>query len=123
VSKVNRELRALVQRDAFDRSEIDAVTVTGIAHDAIVATAGAWRADLIVLGLPRRSRLGDFVAGSTVRKVLRHAASPVLLVPGPATANAARRVRDNEIDAAPAADLVAWSTAKGAPTSIDGRAS
>ena len=79
----NRELRSLIPPDAWNWSEIDVATVSGLAHEAIVATASKRRADLVVLGLPRRSRLEEFVAGSTVNRVLRRTTSPVLLVPGP----------------------------------------
>ena len=53
------------------------------ANEAIALAASGWGADLVVLGLPRRSRMEEFVAGSTVHRVLRRTTSPVLLVPGP----------------------------------------
>lgn len=86
VARVNRELRSLIPADAPNGSEIEVATVSGQAHKAILAAASERRTDLIVLGLPRRSRLEKFVAGSTVDKVLRRATSPVLLVPAPSTA-------------------------------------
>ena len=91
VARVNRRLQSLIPTDAFNWSDIEVSTVSGIGHQAILSSASAREADLIVLGLPRRSRLDEFVAGSTVHRVLRRAKVPVLLVPGPA---AMRRVLD-----------------------------
>ncbi len=86
VERVNRELRSLIPMGAVDRSQIDVATVSGLAHEAILAAAAERRADFIVLGLPRRSRIEQLVTGSTAHRVLRRAASPVLLVPGPSSA-------------------------------------
>ncbi len=85
VARVDRELRSLIPPDAFNWSDIEVETVSGAAHGAIVAVAAARPTDLIVLGLPRRHRLEQLVAGSTAHKVVRRATAPVLLVPGPAT--------------------------------------
>ena len=95
VARVNRELRSLIPPDALNWSEIDVKTVSGLAHDAIVAAASERRADLVVLGLPRRARLEEFVAGSTVHRVLRRTTSPVLLVPGPPTASMVRPAEEH----------------------------
>ena len=97
VARVNRELQSLIPPDALNWSEIDVATVSGLAHEAIVAAASEQRADLIVLGLPRRSRVEEFVAGSTVHTVLRRTTSPVLLVPGPATANLVRPADEDAV--------------------------
>ena len=87
VARVNRELRSLIPPDAWNWSEIEVATVSGLAHDAIVAAASERRADLLVLGLPRRARMEELATGSTVHGVLRRTTSPVLLVPGAATAS------------------------------------
>jgi universal stress protein E len=100
VARVNRELRSLIPSEALNWSEIDVATVSGLAHEAIVAAASQQRADLIVLGLPRRSRMEEFVAGSTVHTVLRRTASPVLLVPGPATMSLVRPVDQDDVHVA-----------------------
>lgn len=84
--EVARELHSLVPADAFNWSDIDVAAVSGVAHGAIVKAAAEQPTDLVVLGLPRRGRLEQFVAGSTAQKVIRRATSPVLMVPGPATA-------------------------------------
>lgn len=103
VARVNGELRSLVPPDAFNWSDIDVETVSGTAHGAIVTAAAERPTDLIVLGLPRRHRLEQLVAGSTAHKVVRRATAPVLLVPGPATPVLHRR-------GTPAGDLVAHHT-------------
>jgi hypothetical protein len=63
--------------------------VSGIPHDAILAAATARRADLIVMGLPRRPRLEEFLTSSTVKQVLRRTTRPVLIVPLPSSAGMA----------------------------------
>jgi len=85
VARINRGLRRLIPSGAMNWSTIDTTTVTGEAREGILAVASRTRADLIVLGLPRRSRIEEFVAGTTVHGILRRATSPVLLVPGPPT--------------------------------------
>ena len=86
VDKVKRQLRALVPPDAFNWCEVETEVVSGIPHDAIVATARARKADLVVIGRPRRTRLDRIVMASTVSGVLRRARSPVLAVPEPSDA-------------------------------------
>ena len=81
--RINRELQSLIPSDALHWTGVDSTTMLGPAPQAILAQASSERADLVVLGVPRRSRLTDLVAGSTVHKVVRWATSPVLLVPGP----------------------------------------
>ncbi len=84
-TRIDRELQALVPLPARHWSEVDSAAVLGEADEVILEQASRERADLIVLGLPRRSRLAALVAGSTAPKVLRRTTSPVLLVPGPST--------------------------------------
>ena len=96
VARVNRELQSLIPSDALNWSEIHVATLSGLAHEAIALAASGWGADLVVLGLPRRSRMEEFVAGSTVLRVLRRTTSPVLLVPGPSTASRARPADEHD---------------------------
>jgi nucleotide-binding universal stress UspA family protein len=49
------------------------------AAEAIVAEAAEWGADLIVLGVPRRSELATRLFGSVTLRVLLHAPCPVLV--------------------------------------------
>jgi nucleotide-binding universal stress UspA family protein len=83
VEKVKRELRTLVPPDALNWCEVETEVVSGIPHDAIRAIATARKADLVVIGLPRRTRLDRIVMASTVSGVLRRARCPVLVVPRP----------------------------------------
>jgi nucleotide-binding universal stress UspA family protein len=83
VARVRQDLRALVPADALNWCEVDTEVVSGLAHEAIPATAAAQHADLIVIGAPRRPRFEQVMTGSTVKGVLRRAPSAVLIVPGP----------------------------------------
>jgi nucleotide-binding universal stress UspA family protein len=83
VEKVKRGLRSLVPPDALNWCEVDTDVVSGIAHDAINATAAARKADLVVLGTPARSRFDRIAMASTPSGVLRRARCPVLAVPRP----------------------------------------
>lgn len=49
------------------------------AAQAITADATEWAADLIVLGVPRRSRLATRLFGSVALRVQQHAPCPVLV--------------------------------------------
>jgi len=95
VARVNRELQSLIPPAALNWSEIEVATVYGEAPRAILAAASERRTELIVLGLPRRPRLEQFLAGSTAHKVLRRTTSPVLLVPGPSTVSMFRPVAEH----------------------------
>jgi nucleotide-binding universal stress UspA family protein len=57
------------------------VVVTGDAHRGIVETATETAADLIVMGVAPRTWIDEAVSGSTLRRVLRRARTPVLVVP------------------------------------------
>ena len=83
VERANRRLRSLVPPDVLNWASVDVATVSGRVQDAIVATASGRTTDLVVLGLPRRSRLEEVIAGSTVHGTLRRLRMPVLLVPAP----------------------------------------
>ena len=111
-ARITRALHSMVPPDALNWSEIDAVAISGHPGEAIPVEASSGRADLIVLGLPRRSWLEELVAGSTVRGVLRRTRVPVLLVPGPPrlgrvplAGDDASRLRPVPRAFAPAADL------------------
>jgi nucleotide-binding universal stress UspA family protein len=57
------------------------VVVTGDPAHGIVETARETEADLIVMGVAPRTWLDEAVSGSTLRRVLRRAKTPVLVVP------------------------------------------
>ena len=50
------------------------------AAESLLATAVAHSADLIVIGLHRRSPVGQLVTGSTAQQILPDAPCPVLTV-------------------------------------------
>jgi hypothetical protein len=52
-------------------------------HELIVTEAGAWPADLVVLGTHGRRGIGRVVLGSSAENVLRRSPIPVLLVRSP----------------------------------------
>jgi nucleotide-binding universal stress UspA family protein len=98
VAHVDRQLESLIPPDALNWAQIDVATVSGLAHEAIAAAASERRADLVVLGLSRRSRIDEFVSGSTVHRILRRMTSPVLLVPDLAKAAAVETDGEEEDD-------------------------
>ena len=59
---------------------VEEILTEGDAARQIVAVAGAWGADLIVMGSHGRGRLGLFLIGSTADAVIRKAHCPVLCV-------------------------------------------
>lgn len=83
------ELEQSVQREATALSErgIECVPVVlrqpTTAAAALMETAEEHHADLIVLGIPRRSPVGKLVLGSTAQEVLLGAPCPVLGVKVP----------------------------------------
>ena len=53
------------------------------AHEEILAVASERRADLVVIGLRRRTPVGKLLMGSTAQRVLLEATCPVLAVKSP----------------------------------------
>ena len=53
---------------------------TGTVFQSIVEAARTWKADVVVLGAHRRRILRDVVVGTTIERVIRTAAHPVLMV-------------------------------------------
>lgn len=53
------------------------------APEDILATAEEYDADLIVIGMRRRSAVGKLILGSNAQEVLLNAVCPVLAVPAP----------------------------------------
>jgi len=75
------EHAAMVARDAGVPFEQKLVEKIGAhAWKEIVAKAGEWHADLIVLGTHGRRGLKRLVMGSDAERVLRHSPIPVLMV-------------------------------------------
>ena len=63
------------------RLRVDARVTTGDPHRAILSVASEVKADLIVMGVPPRSRFDEVLFGSTLRNVLRRTKIPVLVLP------------------------------------------
>jgi nucleotide-binding universal stress UspA family protein len=86
-----RELLALMRRQAdeifasvgaeFPPSlRVQRLLREGDPAGEIIASAGEWNADLIVMGAHGRGRLATFLLGSTAEAVIRGAHCPVLTV-------------------------------------------
>lgn len=60
-------------RSAFPDWRVDADAVGGDAPHALIGTADAWQADLLVVGAPRRSALGRLLLGSVSKRVVADA--------------------------------------------------
>ena len=65
----------------FGANNVDTEVATGVADSAILDIARRRDADLIVMGIGHRSWLDRLLFGSTLRRVLRRATVPVLVVP------------------------------------------
>jgi nucleotide-binding universal stress UspA family protein len=66
---------------SFGAGNVETAVVTGIADGAILDSAERSGADVMVIGVARRSWLDRLVFGSTLRRVLRRTRIPVLVVP------------------------------------------
>lgn len=64
-------------RERFPGWEVRAEAVLDDPGHALLEKAEAWRADLIVLGMPDRSTLARFFRGSVTQRVLHHAGTGV----------------------------------------------
>ena len=78
-AQVAEHIRRKVRADASIR--VDARVTTGDPHHGILDIASEVKADLIVMGVPPRSRFDEVLFGSTLRSVLRRAKIPVLVLP------------------------------------------
>jgi nucleotide-binding universal stress UspA family protein len=83
-AQVAERIRRKVPADV--RLRADARVATGDPHRGILDIATEVDADLIVMGIPARSRFDEALFGSTLRQVLRRTTVPVLILPVPAGA-------------------------------------
>ena len=60
---------------------VDSRVTTGDPADGILAVSSEVHADLIVMGVPPRGRIDEVLFGSTLRRVVRRATNPVLVLP------------------------------------------
>ena len=77
-AQVAERLRKKMPADV--RIRVDARVTTGDAPRGILDIASEVKADLIVMGVPPRSRFDEVLFGSTLRTVLRRAEVPVLVL-------------------------------------------
>ena len=63
------------------RLRVDARVTTGDPHRRVLDIASEVDADLVVMGVPPRSRFDEVLFGSTLRKILRRTTIPVLVLP------------------------------------------
>lgn len=81
--KAGEKLSSMVSQ--FDcASAVDVEVKAGQAHATIVREAADWQADLIVLGIHRNANAAFPVVGTTMGRVVRECAVPVLVVMGQA---------------------------------------
>jgi nucleotide-binding universal stress UspA family protein len=66
--------------------DVDVRVTTGDPHRGILTVASEVDADLVVMGVPPRSRIDEVLFGSTLQRVLRRTKIPLLVVPVPAGA-------------------------------------
>ena len=76
---VDRRLRRAIPVAAA--RQVDARVTTGDPAPGILYVASGVDADLIVIGVPPRRRVGEALFGSTLRGVVRRATIPVLVLP------------------------------------------
>ena len=79
--------RLLKRVPAPARLRVDVRVTTGNPPRRILETASRVKADLLVMGVPPRSRLDEMLFGSTLRNVLRRTKIPVLVLSVPAGAH------------------------------------
>lgn len=77
----------------FGADDVDTEVATGFADGAIHEIAARSDADLVVMGIAQRSWFERLLFGSTLRRVLRRATVPVLVVPVAAGAQSASFLR------------------------------
>jgi nucleotide-binding universal stress UspA family protein len=77
-------LAEVASRLRTDELAVEEVVYPGAAAEAVLETARARTTNLIVMSTHGRSGLGRWLYGSVADQVLRHAATPVLLVPAAA---------------------------------------
>ena len=111
-SRVSDGVGNAIHDDIAERVTVIPAVLSGSPVRAIADYADRVSADLVVVGKKARRGSGsyrsagsfgaweEFVAGSTVHTVLRRTASPLLLVPGPATMSLVRPADQDDVHVA-----------------------
>jgi nucleotide-binding universal stress UspA family protein len=79
VAQVAERLRRKIPDDVDIR--VDTRVATGAPDRVILAAASEVEADLIVMGVPLRTRFDEVLFGSTLQRVLRRTKTPLLILP------------------------------------------
>ena len=79
LAQAEAHLRGAIPAGA--RHRVTPRVVAGAAGQAILDVAAEVDADLVVMGVPRRNRLGELFFGSTFRRVVRRSRRPILAIP------------------------------------------
>ena len=92
---VNRVLSRVSAMGQATEVAVETAVLTGGAGSAILSRAGAWGADLVVIGRSARLATGEGYVGALTRHVLEFADRPTLVVPaGRVERGDVRRHRD-----------------------------
>lgn len=116
--QVETRLRRMIPRHA--RVQVDARVERDSPERAILHVASEVEADLIAMGVNPRSRLDEIVFGSTLRRLLRRAQCPVLVVPvasGATTWLEQVTIADETAPAVPEVDRVSEASRESFPAS------
>ncbi len=71
-----------ISKQFADVKEVFTFSRIGSPKQEILAVAGEWAADLIIMGTHGRTGFDHFISGSVSESVIRRASCPVLVVPG-----------------------------------------
>jgi len=88
-----KDLERLAASVGAGKAKVQTVIVRGKSHEAVLKYATEHNVDLIVIGKHGRSQLDYWLFGSVTERVIRRAACPVVVVPGPAEAKEAHPAR------------------------------
>ncbi|MGE0773989.1 MAG: universal stress protein [Sphingomonadaceae bacterium] len=75
--RIHRRLREEVTTPDI---HVETLIATGDVSKAVLEASTACGADIIVTGISRHDEIGDFLIGTTVERIIRHAGTPVLVV-------------------------------------------
>ena len=80
IAHVKAWVNGLIKKTGDKQITIETMVEEGIAGPKICELAKNWRADLVIIGRSRRSKLSECVLGSVSNHVIHHTPCSVLLV-------------------------------------------